>query len=146
MLGLLCAGAWFSTKDALLLPLSPFSSRGQTATSTSRETPDSGAVSVVDQPAGLAVVLESLTVPPPGVWVAVREVNDSDLGNVLGALHATGPRTTLSVPLLRATLPSLRYAVELYRDDGNDAFDLMTDSVYVDFATGQPVVAYFTAH
>ena len=85
-----------------------------------------------------------MTVPPPGVWVAVREVQGGDLGNVLGAARASGPRSNLSVPLLRATEPGHSYAVELYRDDNGGAFDPSVNSVYVDFTTGARVVEYFT--
>ncbi len=146
MLGLLCASAWFTTKDALPTALPLLNLNGQATTSTSTTRPqDSGAVAVVAQPAGSTVTLESLTVPPPGVWVAVRETQGNDLGNVLGALRVTGPRSGVSIPLLRATLPGLQYAIELYRDDGNETFDLATESVYVDFATGLPVIATFTA-
>lgn len=104
----------------------------------------SGAVSVQNQAAGSSVTIESITVPPPGVWVAVREVQGTELGNVLGAARALGPRTAFMVPLLRATTPGNTYAVELYRDNGNNVFDLTTDSVYVDFDSGDRVVSYFT--
>lgn len=105
--------------------------------------PDSGAISVTDQPAGTSVFIESLTVPPPGVWVAIREVSRGALGNVLGALRVNGPHTNIEISLLRATEPGRSYAVELYRDDGGNTFDLANDSVYVDFATSVPVIAYF---
>ncbi len=146
MVGALLAAAWFLGGNLSSVPFSAYS-----ITSPNRPTPDAttpapatGAVSVADQSAGSSVIIESVTVPPPGVWVAVREMNGNDLGNVLGAVRVTGPRSTVSVPLLRATEPGSTYAVELYRDDGNDVFDLSTDSVYVDFTTGEPAVAYFT--
>jgi hypothetical protein len=78
------------------------------------------------------------------VWVAVREVVGDELGNVLGAVRVSGPKSGVSVPLLRATEPGRSYAVQLYRDDGNGAFDVVVNSVYVDFDTGARVVAYFT--
>lgn len=90
--------------------------------------------------------MESVTVPPPGVWVAVREVQGNDLGNVLGAARAAGPRSNLSVPLLRATKAGRQYAVELYRDDNGGSFDPAANSVYVDFDTGARAVAYFTTN
>jgi hypothetical protein len=83
-------------------------------------------------------------VPPPGVWVAIREVSGRDLGNVLGAVRVVGPHTSVVVPLLRATEPNRSYAVQLYRDDGDGAFDPSINSVYVDFDTGARVVEYFT--
>jgi hypothetical protein len=140
MLGAASIGAWFVGSNS---PLTPFLSPASSV-AVKKTLPESGAISVANQPAGTEVIIESVTVSPPGVWVAVREVNGNDLGNVLGAVRVNGPLTNVSVPLLRSTEPDLSYAVELYRDDSNGAFDLTTDSVYVDFNTGAPVVARFT--
>lgn len=143
---------WIIGPDAAL-PSLPFVPGMPHATTTPSKHPantaQSGAVSVADQSAGTAVAVDSVTVPPPGVWVAVREVigsaeSQDALGNVLGALRVGGPRTGISVPLLRATTPGALYAVELYRDDAAGAFDPAVDSVYVDFDTGMPVIAYFS--
>lgn len=143
MLGALLAGAWFL--GGVSVPLSrPVPSSSFIATSTGPSSSESGAISVADQSAGNTVIIESVTVPPPGVWIAVREMQGNDLGNVLGAARASGPRSNFSVPLLRATEPSRSYAVELYRDDNNGAFDPSMNSVYVDFNTDTRVVAYFT--
>lgn len=140
MLGILFAAAWLVGGE---VPASPFLTLTAPTMESEKGLPESGAISVTDQPAGTEVVIESVTVPPPGVWVAVREVSGRDLGNVLGAIRVNGPQSAFSVPLLRATEPGLSYAVELYRDDGDGAFNLATDSVYVDFSTGAPVIAYF---
>jgi hypothetical protein len=140
MLGALLVGAWFfrdNTGVALFTPSSPV------ATSTESSMPQSGAVSVADQPFGPSVMVESVTVPPPSVWVAVREMNGSNLGNVLGAARVAGSHSSVTIPLLRATEPNRSYAVELYRDDNDGVFDLSVNSVYVDFDTGARVVAYF---
>jgi len=140
--GLLLTSAWFFG--------STYSNDSTTAASAilATSTPistASGAISVENQSAGMVVMVESVTVPPPGVWVAVREVNGNTLGNVLGAMRVGGPRSTVSVPLMRATEPGRSYAVQLYRnDDTTDPFSLTTDSAYVDFDSGEPVVAYFT--
>lgn len=141
MLGLLIAGAWFIGNTSI--PKSDFGSSYRSLTSVPTEPLESGAVSVSNQPAGGDVIVESVTVPPPGVWIAVRELNGGSLGNVLGAAKVGGPRSQISVPLLRATEPNSSYAIELYRDDNNGAFDPSANSVYVDFDTGAPVVAYF---
>lgn len=141
MLGALLAGAWFFGGTSAL---QPFASSSRTATSTDNGWQKSGAVAVNDQLAGDTVVVESVTVPPPGVWIAVREVVGGDLGNVLGAARVGGPRTDFPVPLLRVTEPGRSYAVQLYRDDNSGAFDPSVNSVYVDFDTGARVVAYFT--
>lgn len=117
-----------------------------TSTSTPvTESSTSGAVSVADQAAGNSVLITSVTVPPPGVWVAVREVVGNDLGNVLGATRVRAPMSNVTVQLLRNTIPGQTYAVMLYRDDGDNIFDHNVDSVYVDYDTGERVVVYFHA-
>ena len=140
MLGLLLAGAWFASG----IPVLPPPSATLTSSNTENPVPESGAISVANQPFGPEVVVESVTGPPPGIGSAVREVNGNSLGNVLGAVRVGGPRTGVSVTLLRATEPNRSYAVELYRDDGGGTFDTTMNSVYVDFDTGAPVIAYFT--
>lgn len=143
MIGVLLTGAWF-INDETLAPLSSFPSfSSPLATSTDSHIPESGAISVVDQPAGGVVIVETVTVPPPGVWVAVREMNGDNLGNVLGAVRVAGPKSGLSIPLLRPTEPRRAYAIELYRDDNGGTFDPSANSVYVDFDTGARVVSYF---
>ena len=141
MVGVLFTGVWFF-KDSFTLVPAAFSPSSTTSTTTSMQ--GSGSISVTNQPFGDTVIVESVTVPPPGVWVAVREVNGSDLGNVLGAVRVSGPRSSISIPLLRATESGRSYAVKLYRDDDNGIFDVAVNSVYVDFDTGARVVAYFT--
>src|SRR5437870_4543809 len=84
MLGALFVGVWVASND-FSLPTSLASSPLQTT--TAKSAPESGAIAISDQPAGAHVRIESVTVPPPGVWVAVREVSGSDLGNVLGAVR-----------------------------------------------------------
>jgi len=103
----------------------------------------SGSVSVASQKAGESVFIESVTVPPPGVWVAVREVRGAELGNILGAGRARGPVSQFEIPLLRGTVAGQTYAVQLFRDDGDDVFSKDLDSVYIDFDTGEPVVQPF---
>jgi hypothetical protein len=140
MFGALLIGMWafgYTSELPFVQPPPP------PARADAAATPDSGAVAVNDQPAGSSVLVESLTVPPPGVWVAVREIRAGELGNVLGAERVIGPHTDITISLLRATEPGRSYAVQLYRDDGSDTFDLANDSVYVDFTTSAPVIAYF---
>lgn len=142
MLGVLLSGAWFLSGT---IPLLPAPSSTLSTEEQAFRLPENGSVSVHDQPPGDTVVVESVTVPPPGVWVAVREVIGDELGNVLGAARIPGPRSGVSVSLLRATEPGHSYAVQLYRDDGSGVFDVSINSVYVDFDTGARVVAYFSA-
>lgn len=142
--GLAVSAAWFLGDTEHLLPDTDRSEASETASSSPvLTTTDAGAVSVMDQKAGDTVTVASVTVPPPGVWVAVREVTGDTLGNVLGAVRVHGPLSNVEVPLLRATVPGQVYAVTLYRDDGSPEFDPTQSSVYVDFDTGERVTALF---
>ncbi len=90
------------------------------------------------------MLVDSVTVPPPGVWVTVQETHGDSLGNVLGATRVHGPLSNVVVSLLRNTEPNRTYAVVLYRSDGDGGlFNLKTDSVYVDFDSGKRVVVPF---
>ena len=140
MFGAVLAGAWFFGGTSGFAPGQPSSSPAASSEALGQ---GSGAISVADQPSGSEVIVESVTVPPPGVWVAVREMQGGTLGNVLGAVRVSGPRSSISIPLLRATEPGRPYAVQLYRNDSTDAFDLSTLSVYVDFDSGARVISYF---
>mgnify|MGYP001613644194 CR=1 FL=1 len=141
MFGMILAGAWFLNDTGVLLS-TPFDENFSESKKSS-VVPKSGAISVTDQIAGSEVFVESVTVPPPGVWVAVREVYGDSLGNILGAFHVNGPQSSITIPLLRATEADSSYAVQLYRDDGTATFDPSALSVYVDFDTGARVVSYF---
>jgi hypothetical protein len=140
IVGVLLTGAWFLGANN---SFGPALSGHASSPSDASALPKGGALSVSDQKAGAEVMIDSVTVPPPGVWLAVREVNGSDLGNVLGAVRVRGPHTGVSISLLRATEANRSYAVELYRDDNADAFDPSVNSVYVDFDTGARVVSFF---
>jgi len=103
-----------------------------------------GRVAVTNQPAGNTALVESVTVPPPGVWVAIRETNGKELGNILGAEYVHGPRSNVSVSLLRNTQPNKLYVVELYRPGVKEGiFNVKTESVYVDLDTGRSVIVPF---
>ncbi|MEK7145104.1 MAG: hypothetical protein AAB794_04610 [Patescibacteria group bacterium] len=141
MVGALLAGAWFLGGD---ISLNPYGSVPISATSTNVSIRESSVVSVSDQPSGDSVIVESITVPPLGIWVAVLEVNGRDFGNVLGAARVVGPHQNVEVSLLRPTEPNRSYAVGLYRDDNDGEFNPSMNSVYVDFDTGARVVSYFT--
>ncbi len=143
LVGLFVAAVWLSG-NLPALPAIPFPGAEPEPTGEGVAAPyESSSLSIAPQSAGARVLVESVTVPPPGVWVAVREVSGKDLGNVLGAQKVNGPRTNVSVPLLRSTEAGNRYAVEVYRDDGDGIFNAATDSVYVDLDTGLPAVSYF---
>jgi hypothetical protein len=143
LLGGVVVAAWLLGLNSGLMPTIAPEQGAPSVGSITSSTSESGAVAVSNQASGMAVLVDSVTVPPPGVWVAVREIDGTDLGNVLGAMHVGGPRTNVTVPLLRGTEPNTQYAIELYRDDNNGTFDPTVNSVYVDFGTGARVVVYF---
>jgi len=137
--GVLLAGIGFFSND-----LSLFSESPAPSAASDEQSYTSDLISVAAQAAGTEVIIGSVSVPSPGVWLAVREFVGENLGNVLGAARAGTPRTEVVVPLLRATLPGRAYAVELYRDDNNGEFDPAKNSVYIDFDTGERVVVRFS--
>jgi hypothetical protein len=104
----------------------------------------SGTVAVQKQSAGDSVLVDVVAVAPPGVWVAVHELSSTGLANALGAARVRTASENVVVPLLRGTVPRSAYAIVLYRDDGDDVFTLGKDSIYVDFDTGERVIASFT--
>lgn len=146
MLGAVLVGAWFvgGNLSTGAVPPTPPPFTANITNASEATSSESGAVSVADQPAGSSVTVDSVTVPPPGVWIAVQEISDGTLGNVLGATRVHGPLSNVTVPLLRSTEPTQTYAVVLYRDGGDGGvFDLKIDSVYVDLDSGKRVLALF---
>jgi len=95
------------------------------------------------QAAGSSVTVETRDMPDADVWVAVQEMRSGELSNVLGAAKVLPSQAWVTVPLLRNTVPGATYAVVLYRDDGDRAFDFHKDSIYVDFDSGERVVSLF---
>lgn len=102
------------------------------------------AIAVSEQDAGSSVVVDEVTLSETG-WVAIREMKNDVMGNVLGAKRIQNPGTIsrVSVELLRPTVAGETYAVVIYRDDGNANFDLNFDSLVV--RGDDPVSATFEA-
>jgi len=143
LIGIFATAAWFT--DARLPAFFPSGTAHAPMHAADSSYPQlvSTAVAVMSQSAGDTVMVAKVDVPAPGVWVAVEEYQDGMLGNVLGAQRVTAPLDNVTVSLLRNTIPGAEYAVVLYRDNGDGLFDQDTDSVYVDFDTGERVVAPF---
>ncbi len=150
VIGAALSSLWFlrETWPAFAPPpvLAGITSSSSTAITPAPTLPDTGTFVIKDQQAGNVVMIESVTVPPPGVWVAITEVAaDGSVANILGAARVRGPSSGIEVPLLRATGAGHTYAAILYRDNGDDIFDTTSDSVYVDFDTGAAAESYFHA-
>jgi hypothetical protein len=99
-------------------------------------------VSVDDQQAGSLVFIKHAEASKP-TWVAVREIVNGAIGNILGAGMVTGATDDMPVTLLRPTVAGGQYAVFLYQDDGNGQFDSKTDLLVMQNAL--PVATMFTA-
>ena len=105
----------------------------------------SNSIIVGNQPAGYAVIVEHAELSETN-WIAVRERDEAgNLGNILGALRRdAGAHDRLVVDLLRATEPDHEYAVVLYTDDGDKAFDSKKDTEVTD-ADGNLIMSTFRA-
>ena len=99
-------------------------------------------VSVDDQKAGSLVFVKHTEASKP-TWVAVREMVDGTVGNILGAEMVTGATDDVPVTLLRPTVAGQKYSVFLYQDDGNGEFDFKKDLLVMQ--NKMPVAAMFTA-
>ena len=143
-IGFAVAAAWFLGAPSAMQDTLPNTVRG-TDNTTLTLIPDeeSKLILVSNQPAGNTVVIDSIRVPETGTWVAVHEMRETELGNVLGAARTPSTASATTIPLLRDTKPGRQYAVVLYRDNGDNLFSLADDSVYVDFGTGKRVSVSF---
>lgn len=99
-------------------------------------------VSVDDQRAGGLVFIKHTEVSKP-TWIAVREIVNGAIGNIVGAGMVTGATDDVPVTLLRSTKAGSEYAVFLYQDNGDGQFDFKTDMLVMQ--NNMPVAAMFTA-
>ncbi|MFA6095988.1 MAG: hypothetical protein WC767_04080 [Candidatus Paceibacterota bacterium] len=100
-------------------------------------------VIATDQMAGDTVVVSEAT-SDVSAWLAVRENNGELLGRILGAHRMdAGSVRGLVVDLLRPTTANLMYAVVMYRDDGDGAFDSKLDALIEE--AGAPIMSRFVA-
>ncbi len=141
--GIAIATLWFTGIDLHIQKDTEETSTTTTSGFTKNTIDD--VLAVRDQPAGARVLVDSVSIPTPGVWVVIVEMRGDDLGNILGAARALGPVADLSVDLQRATVSGDSYAVVLYREDGDGEFNYQKDSVYIDWNSEKRVVALFNA-
>ena len=99
-------------------------------------------VAVDDQRAGSLVFIKHTESAKP-TWIAVREIIDGKIGNILGAEMVVGNTDDVPVSLLRATKAGEKYAVFLYQENGDGEFGFKTDYLIVNGNT--PVSAMFVA-
>jgi hypothetical protein len=86
---------------------------------------EGNSLSVVGQPAGMSVVVRSVTLTEKA-WIAIRDQSGSTLG---AALVPTGTHADVSIPLLRPTQAGENYQALIYFDDGTKTFDLHTETI-----------------
>ena len=88
-----------------------------------------GSVEVNDQPASNSIVLESATYPISEGWIGVREYNAGNLGFILGVVKFSESNGLVPsrITLQRSTTAGREYAVVIYTENGDGAFNLASD-------------------
>lgn len=104
---------------------------------------DNFSISVTDQSAGDMVYVSQMDLGAPA-WVAIRENNDGELGNILGAGWYPEGKSTGTVELLRGTESGAVYYVVLYTDNGDKQFDYRQDTLVTDGGTNILVTKFRT--
>lgn len=100
--------------------------------------------SVADQSAG-GIVYVSHLVFAKEAWVTVREDNNGQLGNVLGAHWYPAGEQNGAVELLRNTEAGKTYYVVIYVDNGDKKFDYKKDALLVN-ESGDATASIFRAY
>lgn len=100
--------------------------------------------SVIDQSAGGVVYISQLVFVEES-WIAIREDNNGDLGNILGARRYPAGTHTGAVELLRNTESGQTYYAVVYIDDGDKIFNHKKDVLLTDEA-GSATAAIFRTY
>lgn len=85
----------------------------------------SAELSVADQTAGSVTLVSVKNVTEP-VWIAIRDVKDGKLGNILGA-HKSFTAEDAEINLLRPTVAGGTYKAVIYKDVGDASFNYKED-------------------
>jgi len=97
-----------------------------------------------NQAAGSRVTIPFVSMQNGG-WVAIREDNSGEMGNILGAQKlSTGVHTNVTVDLLRDTESGRVYHVVVYEEDGDGVFDQRADTLVA--VNGQYIDSTFVAN
>lgn len=98
-----------------------------------------GKVEVSGQKAGTSVALTSATYPIAEGWIGVRDYENGRLGSILGVARFSESQGLVpaTITLQRATTVGKEYAVVVFSDNGDRAFnlaeDVQVDSVFATF-------------
>ncbi|MFT7644396.1 MAG: hypothetical protein ACI9BF_000039 [Candidatus Paceibacteria bacterium] len=88
-----------------------------------------GNVVVPDQKASASVKLDSATFPVSEGWIGIREYDNDQLGYILGVVRFSESQDLVpsTITLQRPTSVGSRYAVVVFTEDGDFAFNLAGD-------------------
>lgn len=88
-----------------------------------------GEVNVPDQNAGMSIKLDSATYPVSEGWIGVRDYNDDRLGMILGVVRFSEAQSLIpsEIILQRPTKAGNRYAIVIFSENGDKAFNLAGD-------------------
>ncbi|NTV22198.1 MAG: hypothetical protein HGB03_01340 [Candidatus Yonathbacteria bacterium] len=104
--------------------------------------PEGISATVGEQPEGMHVFLNAVSTDRT-IWVAVRELHNGGLWNILGASRLdAGVYDGVWVELLRNTFGGQTYAIVIYEDDGDKVFD-HTKDIMLPGTNGDGIVATF---
>ncbi len=107
----------------------------ETSTSTEAAAPaptlpvGEGKVTIANMAAGRTVMLGETTFPIEEGWIGVREYNDGKLGFINGVIRFSkaGNVVPTSIPLVTPTRAGREYAVVMFTEGGDKAFNSATD-------------------
>lgn len=88
-----------------------------------------GAVSVNETKAGMTVSLADVTFPTKEGWVGVRNLNEGQLGMILGVARFSEEQGLIpkQIELLTPTVSGREYAIVFYSESGDRKFNLADD-------------------
>lgn len=89
-----------------------------------------GNIVVKDQKASKSIVMDNATYPVAEGWVGVREYTDDNLGYILGVNRFSESQGLVpeNIELVVSTTPGKKYAVVVYKEDGDFDFNLAGDT------------------
>ena len=88
-----------------------------------------GNIVVKDQAASKSIVMDTATYPVAEGWVGVREYTDDKLGYILGVNRFSESQGLIpeNIELVVSTTPGKKYAIVVYKEDGDFDFNLAGD-------------------
>lgn len=98
-----------------------------------------GSIGVSNQAAGKVVSLNQATYPINEGWIGVRDYNNGQLGFIKGVIRfsAAAGRVPQTIPLQAPTQAGKEYAVVIFTDNGDNAFnpagDVQIDQIFATF-------------